>query len=138
MITLSASDVRQVVDVYIKAWMGQDPDLIVTVFTADATYREGVLNPPIRGRDGIRKHWETKVVKEQAEIECELLALYVDGNTAVAEWEAQFDDLSQNVRKRMREVAILEFDGLLISSLREYWTSERTGPPRSSSMATAV
>ncbi len=28
------------------------------------------------------------------------------------------------VRKRMREVAILEFEGKLIASLREYWSSE--------------
>ena len=30
----------------------------------------------------------------------------------------------QHIRKRMREVALLVFDGHLIKSLREYWTSE--------------
>jgi hypothetical protein len=30
----------------------------------------------------------------------------------------------QQVRKRMREVALLTFDGPLIDSLREYWASE--------------
>jgi hypothetical protein len=30
----------------------------------------------------------------------------------------------QQVRKRMREVALLNFDGLLIASLREDWASE--------------
>lgn len=121
----SMPEVEHIVGTYIKAWEGQDPTLIVTVFTENATYREGVLNAPIVGRGGIRRHWETKVVKEQANIEVKLLALYLDGNTAVAEWEAQFDDLAQMKRKRMLEVAILEFDGLLINSLREYWTSER-------------
>jgi hypothetical protein len=28
------------------------------------------------------------------------------------------------MRKRMREVAILDFDGGLISALREYWSSQ--------------
>ncbi|HEX2301636.1 MAG TPA: hypothetical protein VHH34_24550, partial [Pseudonocardiaceae bacterium] len=58
-----------------------------------------------------------------------LLNLYLDGNTAVAEWEAQFDDVVQGVRKRMREVAILVFEGKLIASLREYWASERMDAP---------
>jgi hypothetical protein len=31
------------------------------------------------------------------------------------------------VRKRMREVAILEFAGEKIASLREYWASEAVG-----------
>jgi hypothetical protein len=30
----------------------------------------------------------------------------------------------QHIRKRMREVALLVFDGHLIESLREYWASE--------------
>jgi ketosteroid isomerase-like protein len=79
----------------------------------------------IRDHAGIREYWQTKVVKEQANIQAELLSLYLDGPTAIAEWEARFDDLVKGHRKRMREVAILEFDGDRIASLREYWTSER-------------
>jgi hypothetical protein len=66
----------------------------------------------------------TTVVGGQANITCELLNLYLDDGTAIAEWEATFDDTAQQVRKRMREVALLTFDGLLIDSLREYWASE--------------
>lgn len=29
----------------------------------------------------------------------------------------------------MREIAVLEFDGNLIASLREYWASETVGRP---------
>jgi hypothetical protein len=121
---LDRRHVREVVDVYIRAWVGQDPDLIVTVFTDDATYHERVLEEPIRRRAGIRAYWQAKVVAAQANITCRLLNLYLDGDTAVAEWEACFDDLPQGVRKRMREVAILEFRDGLIDSLREYWSSE--------------
>src|SRR5204863_9488075 len=42
-------------------------------------------------------------------------------------WEAEFDDVTQDIRKRMREVAILVFEGQLIASLREYWSSEPIG-----------
>jgi len=83
-----------------------------------------VLEAPIVSRDGIKAYWQTKVVESQANIKCELLNLYLDGETAIVEWEAEFDDLAQNVRKRMREVAIVVFDGHLIESLREYWASQ--------------
>lgn len=124
---LSKQDVRDVLDVYIKAWETQDPDLICTIFTADATYHERVLQAPIPDRDAIREYWETKVVVEQANIKCELLNVYLDGSTAIAEWQAEFDDVVQGVRKRMREIAVLDFEGRQIKALREYWSSERVG-----------
>ncbi|WP_280404753.1 nuclear transport factor 2 family protein [Nocardia brasiliensis] len=115
---------QEVVATYIRAWVSQDPDLIVSIFADHATYHERVLDDPIVSREGIRHYWKTKVVESQGNIECDLLSLYVDGDTAIAEWEARFDDLVQGKRKRMREVAILEFDEHLIVSLREYWTSQ--------------
>jgi SnoaL-like domain len=124
-VELTKQEVRDVIDIYIRAWVGQDPDLIVTIFTNAATYHERVLEAPMRDREGIRAYWQAKVVESQDNIKCELLNLYLDGDTAIAEWEAEFDDLVQRARKRMREVAILVFEGRLISSLREYWASER-------------
>jgi hypothetical protein len=122
---LTKQEVRDVVDVYIRAWVEQDPDLIGTVFTDTATYHERVLEAPIRDRAGIKAYWQAKVVESQSNIKCELLNLYLDGDTAIAEWETEFDDLPNRVSKRMREVAILVFEGTLIASLREYWSSER-------------
>jgi ketosteroid isomerase-like protein len=125
---LTKQDVREVIDVYIKAWETQDPDLIVSIFTEGATYHERVLAAPIPDREAIRRYWQEKVVQAQANIRCELLALYLDGDTAIAEWEAEFDDMAQGVRKRMREIAVLVFEGSRIASLREYWASEQLGP----------
>lgn len=124
---ISRQDVLDVIDTYIRAWEQQDPALIVTIFTEDATYHERVLQEPIPGREAIRRYWQTKVVQSQANITCELLALYIDGDTAIAEWEAEFDDVAQGVRKRMREIAVLAFEGQRIAGLREYWASETTG-----------
>lgn len=122
-------DVRTTIDTYLRAWTQQDPELIVTIFTDDATYHERVLGEPIRTQAGIRDYWQRKVVEGQADIDARLLNLYTatDGSTVVAEWEATFVDRVQNVRKRMREVAILEFAGDQIASLREYWASEVVG-----------
>lgn len=124
---LTKQDVRDVLDIYIRAWETQDPDLIETIFTESATYHERVLQAPIPNRDAIRRYWETKVVKDQANIKCKLLNVYLDGATAIAEWETEFDDVAQGVRKRMREIAVLDFEGRQISALREYWSSERVG-----------
>lgn len=121
---MTKQDVRDVLDIYVRAWETQDPDLIVTIFTPDATYHERVLQDPIPDRDAIREYWETKVVASQANIKCEVLSVYLDGTTAIAEWEAHFDDLAQQVRKRMKEIAVLDFEGRRISALREYWSSE--------------
>jgi ketosteroid isomerase-like protein len=121
----------EILDTYIRAWETQDPDLIVTIFTSAATYHERVLQDPIPDREAIRHYWQTKVVAAQANIRCELLNMYLDGDTVIAEWLAEFDDLAQGVRKRMREIAVLVFDGGLISSLREYWASEQVGPAQS-------
>jgi hypothetical protein len=121
---LTRQEAHDVVDIYIRAWVEQDPGLIVTIFTAAATYHERVLEAPIPGRAAIRAYWQSKVVESQANIKCELLNLYIDGQTAIVEWEAEFDDVRQRVRKRMREIAVLVFEGRLITSLREYWSSE--------------
>jgi ketosteroid isomerase-like protein len=120
-------EAREVLDTYIRAWETQDPDLIVTIFTPAATYHERVLSDPIPDREAIRVYWETKVVQDQANIRCELLNVYTDGDTVIAEWQAEFDDVAQGVRKRMREIAVLVFEGRLIASLREYWASEQVG-----------
>jgi hypothetical protein len=122
---LTKENVRDIVDVYIRAWVEQDADLIETIFTDTATYHERVFEAPIQDRHGIRAYWKAKVIESQANIKCELLNLYLDGNTAIVEWEAEFDDSVEKVRKRMREVAILVFEGRLIASLREYWSSEQ-------------
>ena len=121
---LTKQDVRDVLGVYIKAWETRDPDLIVTIFTPQATYHERVLRAPIPDREAIREYWQSKVVGEQDNITCRLLNLYLDGDTAIAEWVAEFDHVTEGVRKRMKEIAVLEFEGHRISSLREYWASE--------------
>ena len=124
---LTRGHVREVLATYIRAWETQDPDLIVTIFAPSTTYHERVLAEPIPDREAIRAYWESKVVGAQANITCDLLSLYVDGDTAIAEWLAEFDDLAEGVRKRMREITVLVFEDGLIASLREYWASGHIG-----------
>jgi ketosteroid isomerase-like protein len=123
-VALTKQDVRDVIDVYIRAWETQDESLILTIFTEAATYHERIMSEPIPDRESIGVYWRSKVVEAQANISCELQTLYLDGETAIAEWIAEFDDVAQGVRKRMKEIAVLEFEGHRIASLREYWASE--------------
>ena len=88
------------------------------------------MEEPIPDREAIRAYWESKVVGRRRTSQCRLLNLYLDGDTAIAEWEAEFDDVAQGVRKRMREIAVLVFEGHLIASLREYWASVQVGEPK--------
>lgn len=123
--TLTRQHVLDTVAIYIRAWTTRDPDLIVTIFTDTATYHERVLQEPIRDRKGIYEYWQSKVVGSQDHIACKLLNTYVDGDTAIVEWEAEFDDLEKGDRVRMCEIAVLVFEGERIASLREYWASKR-------------
>ena len=47
--TLTKQQVREVLDVYIRAWENQDPALIVSIFTEGASYHERVMGEPIQG-----------------------------------------------------------------------------------------
>ena len=113
-----------VLSIYKRAWETQDPDLILTIFTEDATYHERVLEKPYVGHEQIRQYWKDKVVDSQSNISFNPLNSWIDGNTAIAEWEANFFDKAAGVQKYMREIAILEFRENRICSLREYWSSK--------------
>lgn len=117
--------VHSVLQTYGKAWMNQDPNLILTIFTEDATYHERVLKEPMRGHKEIRAYWVSKVVEEQDDIKWKLLNVYVDKDTVIAEWDAIFYNNYEQKTIQIREVAILEFKEEKIASLREYWHSKR-------------
>jgi len=116
---------RDLVVKYGLAWERQDVHALDELFTEDALYQERAFGRPLKGLAEIRQYWERKVMNEQRNIQFRMLSLYGQGETGVAEWEAEFDDLVQNVRKQLREIALIELSGNKIRSLREYWSSRR-------------
>ncbi len=54
-------ELRATIEIYLRAWMTQDADLIVTIFTPGATYHERVLDAPIRGVD-----WHTPLLGDES------------------------------------------------------------------------
>ena len=117
--------VEEIIEKYKDAWEKQDPDAILEIFTEDAIYHERVLEKPFIGHSEIRRYWKEKVVEGQEDIHFNLLALYIDGDTAIVEWEVNFFDKKEGVKKHMKEIAILEIKNNKIASFREYWTSKQ-------------
>ena len=116
---------RKTLKLYGEAWVNQDTEKILSIFTKDATYQESIFKKPFRGRNGIMKYWQSKVVQEQSDIRFKLLKYYICGNTVVAEWKASFKSNKEKAKFDLREVAILEFSGNKIKSLREYWQHKK-------------
>ena len=116
---------RKVVDnilrVYKDAWVNQDPEKILSIFSKDAIYHERVLQKPFVGHKQIREYWQSKVVEEQSDIKFKLLNVYIDDDTVIAEWDASFYNHVEKARIHMKEVAILKIENNKIKSLREYW-----------------
>ena len=111
----------------IVAWETRDPELILTVFTPDATYNDP-SEPENHGHAGIRNYWISKVIGEQKDIHFKLLNVWLDtdnggATTVIAEWSAQFIDTKRNLHIDMTEVAIFGVKDGKFGSLREYYKS---------------
>ena len=117
--------VLDIIQTYKEAWVNQDENLIITIFHPDGEYGEYLLNESFKGHEEIKQYWKRKVIVEQSNIKFKLLNLYLDGDTAVAEWDATFYSNVEQKRIHIVEVAILEIEGEKIKRLREYWHSER-------------
>jgi ketosteroid isomerase-like protein len=117
----------ELLNIYGKAWVARDPELIVTIFTDDATY-DDPHEPRNDGIEAIRQYWITKVIGEQKDISFQLLNTWVDqgGQTVVAEWFAEFTDTKRNLHIKMTEVAIFTVKGDKFGSLREYYKTIKT------------
>ena len=50
-------DVTAWVEGYRTAWETADTDLVLTLFTEDASYRSNPFEEPHLGHDGIRAYW---------------------------------------------------------------------------------
>ncbi len=115
----------QLLQIYGSAWEKQDAELILTIFTEDATY-DDPKEPKNFGHEGIRNYWIKKVQEEQKDITFKILNVWVDGETVIAEWNAIFIDVPRNQRVDMDEVAIFTVQDEKFSSLREYYKFTET------------
>lgn len=122
---MTKQEALALLEIYGKAWVTKDAELIASIFTENATYadpRESLAE----GREGIRAYWQSKVVEGQKDISFSICDSWMDGDTFVAEWEADFVDIKRNLKIHLVEVGIFTISGNLFSGLREYYKSIKT------------
>jgi ketosteroid isomerase-like protein len=73
------------VEKYGRAWETADEELIVSLFTEDASYRSSPFHEPFRGHDQIRAYWR-RGAGSQRETRVRMGRPLVDGSRVVVEW----------------------------------------------------
>ena len=116
---------KKLIETYGKAWETKDSDLILSIFTDDATYFDP-KEPLNIGRDAIKQYWITKVIGEQDEIKFTMKNIWIDVDVVIAEWHATFKDIKRSLFIEMEEVAIFTVKDDRFSSLREYYKTKKT------------
>jgi uncharacterized protein (TIGR02246 family) len=124
---------RRAVDTWIarygKAWRDKDVDGVAELFTEDATYAAHPLQPPHRGRAGIRAYWR-QVTATQEDVDLSFGRPIIDGNRVAVEWWATMKDPEWGPPRDDAAVTLpgcllLRFsDQGLCATLREYWNVE--------------
>lgn len=122
---MKKDEAKKLIEIYGRAWETKDPDLIISIFTKDATYWDP-HEPMNEGTEAIRKYWINKVIGEQDNIHFSLKNLWLDGETVIAEWDAAFTDIKRNLQIDMTEIAIFGIREGKFSSLREYYKTHKT------------
>jgi uncharacterized protein (TIGR02246 family) len=122
---MTRDDAERLLRVYGRAWETRDPDLILSIFTPDATYHDPG-EPVRRGHEGIRAYWMDKVVGGQRDIAFDLRHVWIDGDTVIAEWHARLTDTRRKRLVELREVGIFSVRGGKFDALREYYAATVT------------
>jgi ketosteroid isomerase-like protein len=108
---------------YRRAWEDADTELLVSLFTEDASYRSSPFREPNLGHDGIRAYWERAAGTQQG-VEVRMGEPLVEGNVAAVEWWTTMDGPDGGV-VTLPGCLLLQFagDGRCFD-LREYWNLE--------------
>jgi uncharacterized protein (TIGR02246 family) len=122
---MTKEEVTKLIEIYAKAWETGNANLILTIFTPDATYMDPA-EPENIGHKGIKSYWLKKVVGKQKGVHFTLLNVWVDGNTGIAEWRVTFIDVPRNLSIELHEAAIFGLRDGKFSSLREYYKAVKT------------
>jgi hypothetical protein len=108
---------------YRRAWEEADSELVVSLFTEDASYRSSPFREPGLGHDGIRAYWENATAT-QRDVSVRMGEPLVDGSVVAVEWWTTMRDVDGG-EITLPGCLLLEFapDGRC-RDLREYWNVE--------------
>lgn len=112
-------DLNGWIDGYRRAWEQADTELVLTLFTEDASYRSNPFEEPHRGHEGIRAYWDG-VTGQQRDARVRMGRPFVDGDRVAVEWWTTMESQGEEVTLPGCLLLRFEADGRC-SDLREYW-----------------
>ena len=86
---MTEQDVQGWLDAYGRAWVDGEPDAVVALISATATYRETPFENPMRGQHAMREYWQQGAAEAQEDVEFASQVWAVAGDTAIAGWQAR-------------------------------------------------
>ena len=114
---------------YGRAWETRDPDLVLTLFTEDATYQESPFSAPMAGHKAIRDYWE-QATGPHRDIHFHWEDLGASGRLHFIEWTCSFTRPDVNGRIELRGIMLIELRDERIFRFREYWVRQQNRPPK--------
>ena len=126
---VSMAEAGQWLEIYRNAWIGRDTELVLSLFTDNATYRESRFLPAFIGRESIRRYWNNNVVAGQRDIAFDFDLFAVRGAQAFTHWTAHFTWLPVNGIMELDGAARITFtreaDGVVRAHTFEEWIEKR-------------
>lgn len=111
---------------YGKAWMQKNPDLINELFAEGAFYSEKPFSPPFEGLKNIVNYWKG-ICQTQNDISFEYQIISVVGNTGIAHFTASFVRNPGNVIVKLDGVFKVEFNSEnKCTGFSEWWQSQKS------------
>ena len=127
--TVTMAEAGQWLEIYRNAWIGRDIELVLSLFTENATYRESRFLPAFIGREAIRRYWANNVVAGQRDIAFDFDLFAVRGPQAFTHWTAHFTWLPVNGIMELDGAARISFtreaDGVVRAHTFEEWIEKR-------------
>jgi hypothetical protein len=121
-VTLHASEAKDFLDKYKRAWETRDPDLAASLFTRDTSYKENPFGEPIIGREAIHDYW-AEATGRQEDIRFTVTNSLHSGYVLIAEWTCTYRDRATGKRKELAGMFFADFYGHQVRAFREYWQS---------------
>jgi ketosteroid isomerase-like protein len=119
---LHASDAKEFLEKYKRAWETRNADLAASLFTRDARYKENPFGEPIIGREAIHEYW-AGATRQQEDIHFTVTNSLHTAYFLIAEWTCSYRDRATGKRRELAGMFFADFYGPQVRTFREYWQS---------------
>jgi ketosteroid isomerase-like protein len=118
---------KRIMETYGRAWETRDADLVLSVFTEDATYQENPFSEPMAGHGAIRNYWE-QATGPHRDVKFHWEHTGSSGKLHFIEWACTFTRPDVKGRIELRGIMLIELRGERIFRFREYWVRQQNRP----------